>query len=143
MFHQEAKSKAELLPNAHQLQEVMQRTISLLAQKLSQEKIQEISQAFHSLCWDFKDHGIQVYLSISEAGQIKYVPDISTKPDVTVTLNASTLHDSAYGKTTFGLAFITGKLKLKGVPALKVTKFAPLLKPFLESYRQTWEEYRE
>jgi hypothetical protein len=78
---------------------------------------------------------------LNERGEIRIIPKVADKPDVIVTLDASALHDSAYGKTTFGTAFVMGKLKVKGIPALKLRKFIPLLKPFLESYREAWEAY--
>jgi len=143
MPHQRAEREDKLLPNAQQLEGVIQQAIELLGRKLKPEQIREIAKVFQTLCWDFRDSALQICLSLDEGGRIKYVPNISGTPDATVTLDASTLHNSAYGKTTFGLAFVTGKLKVKGVPALKLTKFIPLLKPFLESYREAWEAYHE
>ena len=143
MPQQRTELKDKFLPNAQQLQMVMPQAIELLSRKLKPEQIREIAQVFQTLSWDFKDCALQVYLLLDEAGEIRYVPDISAMPDATVTLDASTLHDAAYGKTTFGLAFVMGKLKIKGISALKLTKFIPLLEPFLESYREAWEAYHE
>jgi putative sterol carrier protein len=111
-----------------------------LGQKLKPEQIEEIAQVFRTLCWDFKDRSFQAWFLL-EKGKIQLITDDSRVPDATITLDSSTLHDAAYGKTTFGAAFVMGKLKVKGIPALKLRKFIPLLKPFLESYREAWEGY--
>ena len=143
MHNQGVEPGDKLLPGISQLESVMEQAIGLLGQKLKPPQIQEISQVFRTLCWSFKDCALQFYLLLDERGEIKYVPEISGIPDVTITLDVSTLHDSAYGKTTFGTAFVMGKLKVKGIPALKLGKFIPLLTPFLESYREAWEAYHE
>jgi len=141
MDNQESEAKDKLLPDALQLESVMQQTIELLGRKLKSEQIQEIAQVFQTICWNFKDRDFQVYLLLDESGQIQLITDVSGVPDATITLDTSTLHDAAYGKTTFGTAFVMGKLKVEGIPALKLRKFIPLLKPFLESYREAWEAF--
>jgi putative sterol carrier protein len=143
MDNQESGAKDRLLPDALQLKSVMQKTIELLGRKLNSEQIKEIAQVFQTLCWNFKDYDFQGYLLLDEHGQIRYLPSLSSEPDATITLSTSTLHDAAYGKTTFGTAFVMGKLKVKGISALKLRNFIPLLKPFLESYREAWEAFHE
>lgn len=143
MKDKKTRSKDMPMPNAQQLETVMQRTIELVGQKLKAEQIKEIAKVFPTLCWNFKDYALEVYILLDEKGNIKYTPDSVGTHGASITMDTATLHGSAYGKTTFGRAFITGKLKIKGVPALKLTKFMPLLNPFLESYREAWEAYNE
>jgi len=138
-----SNSKNNHMPNEQQLQAVMQQTIELLGQKLKAEQIQEIAKVFPTLCWNFKDYTLEVHLILNEQGNIRYTPDSNGIHGPMITMDTATLHNSAYGRTSFGRAFITGKLKIKGVPALKLTKFMPLLNPFLESYREAWEAYHE
>lgn len=138
-----AKSKDNVMPNAQQLQSVMQRTIELVGQKLKAEQIREIAKVFPTLCWNFKDCALEVYILLEEKGNLTYTPDSVGAHGASITMDTATLHNSAYGKALFGRAFITGKLKIKGVPALKLTKFMPLLNPFLESYKEAWEAYNE
>lgn len=143
MHTENTEPKDKYLPDALQFELVLQQTIELLGQKLEPAQVHEMGQVFRTLSWNFRDRAFQVYLLLNEKDEIKYARDISGIPDVTITLDASILHDSAYGRTTFGTAFVMGKLKVKGIPALKLNKFIPLLKPFLESYRQAWEAYHE
>lgn len=131
------------LPSRHQFPMVMERTINLVGGKIPQEKIRQVAQVFQTLCWDFKDYAIQAYFLVDGDGRVDYASTVPTAPDATITLDARVLHDSAFGRTSLGLAFITGKLRVKGIPALKLNKFVPLLEPFLESYRQAWEEFHE
>jgi len=143
MKDQTAKSKDIVMPNAQQLKTIMQRTIELVGQKLKVEQIREIAKVFPTLCWYFKDCALEIYILLDENGNIKYTPDSPGIHGASITMDTTTLHNSAYGRTSFGRAFITGKLKIKGVPALKLTKFMPLLNPFLDSYREAWEAYNE
>lgn len=137
------KSKDKVMPNVLQLQAVMQQTIELVGQKLKAEQIREIASVFPTLCWNFKDCTLEVYILLDDKGNMKYTSDSAGIDGASITMDTATLHNSAYGKTSFGRAFITGKLKIKGVPALKLKKFMPLLNPFLESYREAWEAYNE
>jgi hypothetical protein len=38
---------------------------------------------------------------------------------------------------------LMGKLRVSGISVLHLGKFAPLLKPFQNSYRQAWTEVNE
>ena len=143
MYNREVETKDNSILGEVQLKSVIRRTIELLDQRLNKEQTEEIAQVFQILCWNFKDLNLKVYLLLGEKGVIKYATHVNGEPDAIITLDSTTLHNSAYNRTTLGTAFVMGKLKIKGIPALRLRKFIPLLKPFLESYREAWEAHCE
>ncbi len=119
---------------------VLKETIERLNKKLTQEQIQRLAEAFHIIFWEFPDQSITMHLVVDKHSQsVKYATSIDGEPQMRISMDTSVLDDAAYGRTSFGIAFITGKMKVKGLHPLKLRKFIPLLKPFLESYREAME----
>ena len=129
------------LPDPQRFPAVMERTIQLVGQNVPRDKLQEVATVFHTLCWEFRDYGVKTYFLVSDAGEVDSSQEWSGAVDSVITMDARTFHDAAFGKTNFGTAFLMGKLRVKGIPALKLGKFTPLLKPFLDSYQQACEEF--
>jgi len=130
-------------PSPERFPAVMQRTISLVGEKLPPEQIRQVAQVFHSLCWEFPDYGLRAYFLVWEDGRVGYAATLDGEADATIAMDARTFHQAAFGTASFAQAFLTGKLRVKGIPALKLTRFIPLLQPFLESYKQAWEELHD
>jgi len=128
------------LPDAQRFLAVMQRTIQLVGQNVGRDKLQEVAKLFHTLCWEFRDYGVKAYFLVNDAGEVQSSLEWPGDVDSVIIMDARTFHDAACGKTNFGTAFLTGKLRVRGLPALKLGKFTPLLKPFLEGYQQACEE---
>jgi hypothetical protein len=61
--------------------------------------------------------------------------------DSVIAMDAVTFHKTAYGAANFGTALLMGKLSITGISALTLTGFTPLLRPFLDSYRQACAEF--
>jgi len=128
------------LSSGKEFEKVLKETIERLNKKLTQEQIQGLAGAFQTVCWEFPDQSIKMILIINKHNpSIKYATSIDGKPQMSISTDTSVLDDAAYGRTSFGIAFITGKLKVKGLHPLKLRQFIPLLKPFLESYREVME----
>ncbi|MFH1140636.1 MAG: SCP2 sterol-binding domain-containing protein [Chloroflexota bacterium] len=128
------------LPDAQLFPAVMERTIQLVGQRVPRSQLQEIATLFHTVCWEFPDYGIKSYFTLNGQGEVRGFAHWSGPVDGTVIMDARTFHDAAFGKTSFGLAFFTGKLRVSGIQPVKLGKFMPLLDPFLESYQQACQE---
>lgn len=130
------------LSTQEQLRPILRRAIELLNEKLAPEQVRQMAAAFRTVCWEFKDVDVTMYLVLDGAEPaIRFAPSIEGDPQMAIGMESATLHDAAWERTSFGAAFISGKLKIKGLHPLKLTKFVPLLKPFLASYREAEEEF--
>ncbi|MDO8751407.1 MAG: SCP2 sterol-binding domain-containing protein [Dehalococcoidia bacterium] len=128
------------LPDSQLFPAVMERAMQLVGQKVPRSQLQEIATLFHTVCWEFPDYGLKRYFLVSDDGEVRSAAHWSGVVDGVVTLDASTFHAAAFGKTSFGLAFFTGRLRVSGIHPVKLGKFMPLLEPFLESYQQACQE---
>ena len=129
------------LPEPSSFLGVMERTIQLVGNSMPRETLQKVAQVFHTLRWEFQDYGVQVYFLVNDAGEVSCARDWPGPVDSVIVMDASTFHNAAYGKTNFGTALLMGKLRIKGVSPLSLSKFTPLLKPFLDSYQQACSEF--
>ena len=133
----------EVLPGAQNFPGVLQRTIQLVGHKAPRSTLQKLAEVFRSLRWDFQDYGLQIYFLVNESGEVSCAMDWPGPVDSVIAIDAGTFHQAAYGKTNFGTALLMGKLRIEGISALSLSKFTPLLKPFLDSYRQACTEFHE
>ena len=133
--------REESLPGPQMFLEVMERTIQLVGQKMPRSTLQGVAEAFRSLRWNFPDYGLQIYFLVNEAGDVSCATEWRGPVDCVLAMDAGTFHQAAYGKINFGAALLTGKLSIQGVSALNLSKFTPLLTPFLDGYRQAYNEY--
>ena len=131
----------EILPAAQSFPQVMQRTIQLVGHNAPRSTLRKVAEVFRSLRWDFQDYGLQIYLLVNEAGDVSCATEWEGPVDSVFAMDAGTFHQAAYGKTNFGTAFLMGKVRIQGISALSLSKFTPLLKPFLDSYRQACTEF--
>ena len=136
MAEERRPTKDELIP-------LLSRAIESAGAQLAPEAVRSVAEVFQVLLWRFVDHDIEAYLVISDAGDLSFVAQPPRQADGATKIEASTLHDVALGKMPVALAFLSGKLSLQGLPALKLRRFIPLFHPFLEGYRQAWQEIRE
>ena len=118
---------------------VIQRTLELTGQKVPETSVRNLYKIFATLRWEFPDYGLSVYTVLDDEGRFNYADSIVGNPDAEITLNAEQLHQVVYGRGNMPKMFLTGKIKLKGVPKLKLIKFVPLMGPFLDSYKEACE----
>ena len=127
--------------SGEELRNALRRTVELLNQKLDAPQLERIAAAFQTVRWEFDDLAMAVHLVSDQSGPaLRFAPSIDGNPSITIGMSSTTLNDAAWGRTSFGTAFITGKLKVKGLHPLKLSKFAGMLDPFLASYREAREE---
>jgi len=133
----------ERKPTRDELVPLLNRATSLARIALEPETLASVSEVFQVVRWQFVDHDLDAYLVIDEAGGLSVVSQPPREADGTIKLEAAVLHDVALGKMPMAMAFLGGKMRLQGLPALKMRRFIPLFKPFLEGYRQAWQEIKE
>ena len=121
----------------------MRRTIQLVGTNVPRSSLQKVAEMLHTLSWEFKDYGVKIYFLVDDLGSVDCATEWSGQVDSSITMDASTFHNAAYGKANFGAAMVMGKLQVKGISPLKLGKFNILLKPFLSSYRQACGEWYE
>ncbi len=119
----------------------MERTIQLVGDNVPRGTLQKVAEAVSALELDFPDYGARIYFLISNEGVVNCARERPGTIDSAIVMDASTFHKAACGSTNLGTALMTGKLSITGVPALSLTKFTPLLKPFLNSYLQACSEF--
>ena len=128
------------LPEAGTFLSVMERTIQLVGRTVPRATLQKVAQVFHTLRWDFRDYDVQVFFQVNDDGDVTCATDWTGPVDSMIAMDALTFHEAAFGRANFGAALLTGKLRIQGISALSLGKFTPLLKPFLDSYRQAYAE---
>lgn len=127
------------LPPPELFPQVMEKTIRLTGEKLPPKNVKGLAKIFHSLCWDFPDYQVQVYTVVDDEGNFNYAASIDGQADAQITMKAEQLHSVVYGRANFPKMFLTRQIKIRGLPTLKLMKFAPLLGPFLDSYKEACE----
>ena len=132
--------KEHPVPGPQDFTGVMRRTIQLVGTSVPRSTLQKVAELLHSLRWEFKDYGVEIYFLVDDRGDVDCATEWSGNVDSVITMDASTFHDTAFGKANFGAAMLMGKLHIQGISPLKLGKFATLLKPFLDGYRQACGE---
>ena len=107
---------------------------------MSRSNLLRVAEALHSLRWDFRDYGLQIHFLVNDEGEVSFANDWSGPVDSTISMDAATFHNAAFGRLNFGAALLMGKLRIEGISALNLGKFSSLLQPFLHSYRQACAE---
>ena len=133
--------REQALPECQSFLGVMERTIQLVGQNVPRDTLQKVAQVLGALRWDFRDYGVRVYFLVNHAGVVNCVREWPGTVDSVIAMDALTFHKAAYGAANFGTALLMGKLSITGLSALSLSKFTPLLKPFLDSYRQACAEF--
>ena len=127
------------IPSQEKFPQVMEKTIQLTGEKLPSKNVKGLAKIFHSLCWEFPDYQVQVYTVLDDEGHFNYAGTIDGVADAQITMNAEQLHSVVYGRANMPKMFLTRQIKVRGLPTLKLMKFAPLLGPFLDSYKEACE----
>ncbi len=128
------------LPAKEQFPNVLQRTLELTGGRVSKESVGKLYKIFKTLRWDFPDYDLSAYTVLDAEGGFGYAESIEGAPDARITMDAERLHQVVYGRGNMAKMFLSGQIKLKGVPMYKLMRFVPLLGPFLDSYREACEE---
>jgi hypothetical protein len=123
---------------------ILARTIVLLDQRVERTQLLALADASAVIGWEFPDLAWQTWLVVD-----RNPPRIGLKPaapgaaSLTVVMNSTVLHDAACGETSLGMAFIKGRLQIRGMNPLFLAKFVKLVDPLLASYRIALEEVHD
>ena len=131
------------IPGPKDFTDVMRRTIQLVGTNVPRSSLQKVAETLHALSWEFKDYGVKIYFLVDGLGGVDCATEWLGDVDSSITMDASTFHNVAFGKANFGAAMVMGKLHVQGISPLKLGKFNTLLKPFLSSYREACGEWYE
>ena len=137
---EKAMPEAVNIPAKEEFPKVMRRTLELTGGKVSVESVGKLYKIFKTLRWDFPDYQLSAYTVLDSDGKFGYAESIQGSADAHITMDAERLHTVVYGRGNMAKMFLSGQIKLKGVPMYKLMRFVPLLNPFLESYREACEE---
>ncbi len=118
---------------------VMEHTIRLTAEKVPPKSVQSLAKIFTTLCWEFPDYQLSVYTLLDDEGNFTYAESLEGQAQAQITMDARQLHSIVYQKASMPKMFLTGQIKVRGLPTLKLIKFVPLLGPFLDSYKEACE----
>ena len=130
------------LPPPELFSKVMERTLQLTGEKVSAKSVRNLAKIFASLCWEFPDYGLLLYTVLDGEGRFSRVESIDGQADAQITMDAKQLHNVVYGRGNLPKMFLTGQVKVRGLPIFKLMRFVPLLSPFLDSYREACEELK-
>ena len=130
------------IPVKEDFPRVMRRTLELTGGRVSAESVGKLYKIFKSLRWDFPDYELSAYTVLDSDGNFGYAESIEGSADAHTNSRwtRERLHQVVYGRGNMAKMFLSGQIKLKGVPMYKLMRFVPLLSPFLESYREACEE---
>ena len=128
------------IPARKEFPRILQHTLELTGKKVSAESVGKLYKIFKTLRWDFPDYDLSAYTVLDSDGHFGYAESIEGAPDARITMDAERLHQVVYGRGNMAKMFLSGQIKLKGVPMYKLMRFVPLLGPFLDSYREACEE---
>jgi hypothetical protein len=131
------------LPDGQGFAGVMERAIQLVGCNVPPANLRKVAEALQALRWDFPDYGISLHFLINDEGQVQCAHSWPGPVDGAVSMDAAFFHDAAFGRANFGAALLLGKLRIEGFSPWNLGRFASLLDPFLESYRQACTEWHD
>lgn len=129
---------------ADRFRRVLSRTIELMNEQVDRAQLLSLADASAVIGWEFPDVAWNTWLVVDrEPPRIGLRPEATGPSSLTVIMNSTVLAAAAAGKTSLGLAFITGKLQIRGMNPLFLAKFVKLVDPLLNGYRTAVEELNE
>lgn len=131
------------LPGAQSFTGVMERAIQLVSCNVARSDLRQVAEVLHTLRWDFPDYGIRLHVEVNDQGEVRCVDGWPGPVDGAVSMDAALFHDAAFGRSNFGAALLLGKLRIDGFSPWSLGKFASLVHPFLDSYRQACIEWHD
>lgn len=139
-----AKTHLPAASGCDRFRRVLARTIVLLNDELAPEQVRALADASAVICWEFPDVAWQAWLVVSSnPPALMLAPDSHARPSLTVIMDSTVLHAAAIGETSLGIAFLAGRLQVRGLTPLFLAKFVKLVDPLLRSYRAAVEELHE
>lgn len=118
--------------------DLLARMIELIDSKLSSGQREKLAAAMPRIQWDFPDAGATLCLAASPTHLSVAAP--VEAPPFLVRMDRTTLEDAAFGRRSLAVAFLAGKIHVRGMSPLRLREFIMLVDPLLESYREAASE---
>lgn len=129
---------------ADRFRAVLARTIMLMNENVDRAQLRSLANAAAVIGWEFPDVDWKTWLVVDgDPERIGLKAEATGPASLTVIMNSTVLHAAAAGETSLGMAFITGKLQIRGMNPLFLAKFVKLVDPLLSGYRVALEEVHE
>jgi hypothetical protein len=120
---------------------ILARTVALLDKTVDRDQLLALAAASAVICWEFPDIDWRTWLIVErDPPRIGLSNAAPADASLTVTMDSTILHAAAAGETSLGIAFITGRLRIRGMNPLFLAKFVKLVDPLLCSYRAAAKE---
>jgi hypothetical protein len=123
---------------------ILTRTIVLLDERIDRRQLVALAEASAIIGWEFPDVDWQAWLAVErEPPSIGLSAEPPGRPSLIVVMDSTVLHAAAAGETTLGMAFLTGRLQVRGLNPLFLAKFVKLVDPLLAAFRDAAKEAHE
>lgn len=133
-----------VLTPADRFRLVLARTIVLMNENVDRAQLVSLAAASAVIGWEFPDVNWKTWLVVDrDPPRIGLKAEATGPSSLTVIMDSTVLHAAAAGETSLGMAFITGRLQIRGMNPLFLAKFVKLVDPLLSGYRAALEEVHE
>jgi putative sterol carrier protein len=129
-------------PTKEEFPLVMEKTFGFVGDLTPKEGLAALSDVVETICFEFPDYEKKYFLTVNSEGELTRSTEPPKKVDCTITMNSDTLHSLMTGKTSETSAYMSGKLKVKGISPLKLQKILPKLGPLDEYYEKAIAEVK-
>lgn len=113
---------------------LLERMVSLIDGRLTSAQRSALAGAMPAIRWEFPD--AQATLCLAATAECLRVAPPETPATFLVRMDRSTLEDAAFGRRSLGVAFLAGRIHVRGMNPLRLREFIMLVDPLLESYRE-------
>jgi len=118
---------------------LLTRMVTLIDGRLTAEQRGKLAAAMPAIRWEFPDAGESLCLAASP--EALRVAPADTPATFLVRMDRSTLEDAAFGRRSLGVAFLAGRIHVRGMNPLRLREFIMLVDPLLESYREAASDH--
>lgn len=109
------------VPTREAMPAIMIKMTELAGEELDSGAVVKIAEVINALCLDLTDMELRYYLRFGADGEVELMTeDPGLQPTLTITTTSETLHNMAIGVTNPAKAFAMRKVKISGVPTMKL-----------------------
>lgn len=125
------------VPSIEEMPKVLKETVEKAEAELDAGEIVKLAGVMRALCLELTDIGLKYFISFGLDGKSEASEESpGLEPMLSITTNSETLHNMATGVTEPARAFAMRKVKLAGVPLVKLMAAGNLLDVIFRCYRE-------
>jgi len=125
------------VPTQHEMNDVLRKTIVNAEQELGSEEVVKLSQVMRALCIELTDFDSFYYVSFRPEGKAEFtIESPGLEPILRIATTSETLHNMCTGTMDPAKAFAMRKVKLSGIPLMKMRVGANLLDALFRCYHE-------